>query len=412
MAKVLSTLRACEDPQALGFRPEMLARFRPWLASYVDSGRLPGGLLIIARRGQVALVECLGHKDAEVAAPLEADALFRIYSMTKPVTAVAVLQLMEAGAFTLETPLSEFLPDFAEMAVLQAEDGPVERSRPSRRAVTVGDLLTHRAGLTYGLLNDSPLAKYYRENKLDFGPRDGRNAEIVSRLADTPLLCEPAGLWRYGVAFDVLGHLVELVSGRDLATYLRQEVFAPLAMKDTAFSVPDGKIDRFASLYRATAGDGMALVEDAEGSLYRGDVETLSGGGGLISTAGDYLRFAEMLRLGGRLGQERLLSAESVALMSRNHLPCELSEIGDTSFSEMTFEGFGFGLGVSVMLDPARAGIPGSPGEFAWGGAASTAFFVDPQEDMTVVFMTQLLPSNRYPLRRELRTLVYQALDR
>ena len=412
MAKVLSTLRACEDPQALGFRPEMLARFRPWLASYVDSGRLPGGLLIIARRGQVALVECLGHKDAEVAAPLEADTLFRIYSMTKPVTAVAVLQLMEAGAFTLETPLSEFLPDFAEMAVLQAEDGPVECSRPSRRAVTVGDLLTHRAGLTYGLLNDSPLAKYYRENKLDFGPRDGRNAEIVSRLADTPLLCEPAGLWRYGVAFDVLGHLVELVSGRDLATYLRQEVFAPLAMKDTAFSVPDGKIDRFASLYRATAGDGMALVEDAEGSLYRGDVETLSGGGGLISTAGDYLRFAEMLRLGGRLGQERLLSAESVALMSRNHLPCELSEIGDTSFSEMTFEGFGFGLGVSVMLDPARAGIPGSPGEFAWGGAASTAFFVDPQEDMTVVFMTQLLPSNRYPLRRELRTLVYQALDR
>ena len=183
-------------------------------------------------------------------------------------------------------------------------------------------------------------------------------------------------------------------------------------MGDTGFVVPEPKLDRFASLYSATEDGGMALVEDAGKSLYREGVTTFSGGGGLVSCATDYLRFAEMLRNGGALDGERLLSPESVALMTRNHLTCDLSEIGDTSFSEMTFEGFGFGLGVSVMLDPDRAGIPGTPGEFAWGGAASTAFFVDPKEELTVIFLTQLLPSNRYPIRRELRSLTYQALDR
>lgn len=399
-------------PENLGFRPEGLKRFRPWMTRYIDEGRLPGTLLLVARRSQVAHFECLGCQDVEAGTPLRPDSLFRFYSMTKPVTAVAVLQLCEKGTLSLETPLADYLPAFSTMDVLLDEDGPLEKTRRSGRAITVGNLLTHRAGLTYGLLNDSPLAAAYRENKLDFGPRDGPNSEVVKRLARVPLLCEPGRLWRYGVAFDVLGHLVELASGKNLADYFQQEIFDPLGMVDTGFEVSDEKLDRFASLYRATEDGGMALVENASKSLYRKGVKTYSGGGGLVSCVSDYLRFAEMLRSGGALDGERLLTPDSIALMTRNHLDCDLSEIGDTSFSEMSFEGFGFGLGVSVMLDPVRAGIPGTLGEYAWGGAASTGFFVDPVEELTAIFLTQLLPSNRYPLRRELRRLTYQALDR
>ena len=403
-------MRTDTTPEKLGLDSRRLARVRPWLERYVDAGKLPGALVLIARHGQVALLETVGLRDREAGTAVTVDTLFRIYSMTKPVTAVAVMMLHEAGRIGLDDPVARHLPEFAEPGVQTLTADGQTRAVPATRPMTIRHLLTHTAGLGYGTDDATPAEALYLARRTDFGPLDGPLAEAVARLATIPLLCQPGDGWHYGVSSDVLGRVVEVVSGESFAQFLTTRILQPLAMHDTGFEVSRDRLARLAALYARDAGDGMRLLEAPATSVYAGEVSTVSGGAGLISSVGDYFRFTEMLRHKGEYQGVRLLRAETVELMTANHLPGDIAALGQPTFNETTTEGIGFGLGFSVLLDPARAGLPSSPGEYAWGGMASTAFWIDPRQDLSVILMTQLRPSDAYPLRRELRELVYGAL--
>ncbi|MCP4691590.1 MAG: beta-lactamase family protein, partial [Desulfobacterales bacterium] len=307
-------------------------------------------------------------------------------------------------------PVAEFIPDFKEMRVLLPGTGADMGAEPARNPITIHHLLTHTSGLTYGFGNTDDLAKMYTAHRTDFDTHDGPLYEVTARLAKLPLAFHPGDRWNYSISFDVLGRLVEVISGLSYDEFLKRRIFEPLKMVDTGFAVPSEKASRFAALYERTGDDGMTLSEAPASSPMIDSVETFAGGAGLVSTVGDYFRFTELLRRKGELDGERLLGRKTVEYMTTNHMPGDLAAMGQETFNETTYEGVGFGLGVSVMLDPAKARIMGSPGEYAWGGAASTAFWIDPAEDMTVIFLTQLMPSSAYPIRRELRVLTYQAL--
>lgn len=396
-------------PEGVGISPLRLERIGRWMQSYVETRKLPGALTLVARRGEVALLECVGMREVETARPLTSDTLFRIYSMSKPITSVGVMMLYEEGCFQLDDPVAQFIPELAHPLVRVGGEGDDMRTEPASRPITIQQLLTHTAGFTYGFSNDSPVAALYTAQKTDFGPLDGSLDDVVARLARLPLVAQPGREWNYGVSTDVLGLLVERVSGQRFDRFLEERVFTPLGMHDTGFEVPTEKKGRLAALYEPDPDGGMRLLESSSDSMYCGRVSTYSGGGGLISTVSDYYRFLQMLR--GTDSPNPLLAPKTIKFMTRNHLPSDLANMGQLTFNETTFfEGIGFGLGFSVMLDPARAAILATPGEYAWGGAASTAFWVDPVEDLSVIFLTQLMPSSFYNLRRELRVLTYQAL--
>jgi len=402
-------MKVTATPEDVGLSTSRLARLRPWIRRYVDGGMLAGALILVARRGQIGFLDCVGFRDRGTQQPMTLDTLFRIYSMTKPITSVAIMMLYEEGFFQLDDPVGRYIPCFTDMAVYVSGEGEGMRTEPANDRITIHQLLTHTSGLIYSFAQ-SPVAELYRSQRTDFGPRDGSLSEVVDRLARLPLACHPGEAWHYGVSTDVLGRLVEVVSGQSYDDFLAQRIFRPLGMEDTSFAVPRDKLHRFAALYGPVEGGGMELVEAPAHSRFLGEVGTLSGGAGLIASAHDYYRFTEMLRRKGELDGVRLLGRKTVEYMTSNQLPGDLAEMGQPSFNETTFEGVGFGLGFSVMLDPAKAKVLGTPGEYAWGGMASTAFWIDPLEDMTVIFMTQLTPSDAYPLRRELRVLSYQAL--
>jgi CubicO group peptidase (beta-lactamase class C family) len=282
-------------------------------------------------------------------------------------------------------------------------------TEPAERAITVRDLFMHTSGFTYGFSGGDPLTRMYLETKTDFEPQDGPLAEVVARLGELPLDHHPGARWTYGVSIDVLGHLVEVVSGRRFDRFLQERLFDPLAMTDTFFELPGDRMARYLPCYEQD-GEKFRRVDGTTDSLYASNVTCFSGGGGLLSTMHDYHRFTEMLRRRGELDGERVLGARTVDFMAMNHLRGDLTDMGQATWNETTFEGIGFGLGVSVVVDPAKAQVMASMGEYAWGGMASTAFWVDPAEDMTVIFATQLIPSSAYPLRRQLRVLVNQAL--
>ena len=393
-------------PEDLGMCSARLSRIGPWMEAYVDSGRLPNAMTVVTRGGKIVYVAAIGHRDIERRDPVGTDTVYRIYSMTKPITSVAVMMLYEAGHFQLDDPVARFIPELADMQVLREEGSG---SEPAHEAITIAHLLTHTAGFTYSF-GETPVAESYRSEQLDFGPGAGALADVVQRLAKFPLVHQPGTRWHYGVATDVLGYLVERVSGIGFDEFLSERVFGPLGMSDTGFALDADNVERFASLYTPAEGGGIRRTDDARASRYSGEVSTFSGGGGLLSTAHDYHRFTQMLRNKGELEGVRLLGRKTVEFMTMNHLPGDLASMGQRSFNETTFEGIGFGLGFSVVLDPAAACVLTSPGEYAWGGLASTAFWVDPVEDMTVLFFTQLQPSSTYPIRRELRVLCYQAL--
>jgi CubicO group peptidase (beta-lactamase class C family) len=397
-------------PEELGFSASRLERIKTWMQKYVDDGRLPGATTLVARHGQVAFCETDGLGDLEEKKPLAQDSILRIYSMSKPITAVAVMMLYEQGLFQLDDPLSTYIPAFSNMEVYQSGSGNNMKTRPAATPITIHHLLTHTSGLTYGVENEGGVPGLYAERHTDFHPDDGPLESVVNRLAEIPLEFDPGSRWEYSVSFDVLGRLVEVVSGQPLDTYLKENIFDPLKMKDTGFFVPNDKHNRFVSLYQCTPETPLVLMESAADSPLTRPIQTLSGGGGLVSTLDDYFRFTEMLRNNGTLEGSRLLGRKSVALMTMNHLPGDLADMGQPTFCETTYEGIGFGLGMSVVIDPAKSKILGTPGEYAWGGYASTAFWVDPEEDLTVIFLTQLIPSSAYPIRRELRVLAYQAL--
>ena len=387
-----------------GLDPARLVRIQPWMQGWVDSGRIVGMSTMVLRHGQRAWFGAAGLADRERGLAMAEDTVVRIYSMTKPLTSVALMMLYEEGRFQLDDPIAAVLPEFGAMRVVDG-DG----TATAARGITYRDLLTHTAGLTYGFHHATPVDAAYRDAGVDFQTADATLGEVVERVAKLPLLFHPGTRWNYSVATDVIGHLVAVHSGQEFGAFLAERVLGPLGMHETGFRVTDAQLPRFAANY-ARGEDGRAvLLDDPETSRFR-TARLASGGGGLVGTIGDYMRFCRFLLGGGALDGVRLLGRKTVALMMSNHLGGDMAAMGQARFSESTYEGIGFGLGFSVMLDPARAQIVGTPGECAWGGAASTAFWVDPAEDMAVVLFAQLTPSSTYPVRRELRVLTYAAL--
>jgi CubicO group peptidase (beta-lactamase class C family) len=398
------------QPRAVGLCPDRLERVDSWMRGYVESGRLAGLSVAVMRGGKTAFFRAHGHADLARQKPFAADTITRIYSMTKPLTSLAVLMLYEEGRFQLDDPVARFLPEFSEMRVMVGGNRAKLETVPALRPITIRDLLTHTSGLTYGFMEATLVDALYRAEAIDFQTSKLSLGELVGKLAQQPLLAQPGAEWNYSVATDVLGHLVAVVSGLDFAAFMRRRILRPLAMHDTDFSVPEDKQPRFAANYAFDREGALRLYDDSVDSKFLRTPPLASGGGGLVSTAGDYLRFCRLILNRGALDGVRLLGRKTVDLMLMNHLPGDLAAMGQPRFAESSYAGIGFGLGFSVMLDPAAAQIIGTPGEIAWGGVASTSFWIDPTEDMAVVLLAQLVPSSALPLRRELRVLTYAAL--
>jgi CubicO group peptidase (beta-lactamase class C family) len=392
-------------PEDVGLSAARLYKIDHLTQRYINEGKIPGSVTLVARKGRIVHMTSQGKMDIEANKDMDEDTIFRIYSMSKPITSAALMMLYEDGRFQLDDPVSRFIPSFARLKVYSADGKHTAPLRP----MTIRDLLTHTSGLTYGFMQSTPVDAMYREQGVE---QSGSLAEMVAKLADIPLLFSPGTRWSYSVATDVCGHLVELIADTPFDEFLREQIFEPLEMEDTGFSVPDDKVHRFAANYERTAADQMVLADSPESSHYLQQPGLLSGGGGLVSTIHDYYKFASMLLNQGEFEGTRILGRKTVELMRSNHMPNngDLTSMGQAVFSETPYDGIGFGLGFSVMLNPATAQILGTPGEFAWGGLASTYFFVDPTEDMLVIFMTQLMPSSSYPIRREMRVLAYQSL--
>ncbi len=414
----MSELKVEVDPAEAGFAADRLRRLDDNFARYVDDGRLSGWLLAVSRHGKLVHVSHYGHRDREAGLEVTPDTLWRIYSMTKPVTSVAAMILYEEGRLELTDPVSKFIPSFTDMRVFTGGSDERPVTVPATEPVRVHHLLTHTSGLTYGFHRTHPVDGMYRAAGFELGdPPDVNLAEACDIWASMPLLFQPGSEWNYSVATDVLGRVVEVASGLSLDEFFAQRILGPLGMTDTSFGARPDDLPRLAALYGRGATDGKATRMDGLGAAARRRPSMLSGGGGLVSTAGDYHRFLQML-LGrpdspaGELDGVRLLSPRTVAYMGRNHLPGnqDLAQFGRPLNAESPQAGTGFGLGFAVVIDPPRLKVVCSAGELSWGGAASTAFWLDPAEELTVSFFTQLIPSSSHPLRPQLRQLVYQAL--
>ena len=403
-------------PEEVGLSGARLGRINDHLRRYVDAGKLAGTLTLVARRGKIAYFEPQGHLEIERQRPVTPDSIFRIYSMTKPIASVGLMMLWEQGRLQLDDPVHKFIPAWRDQRVFVGGNHPAWKTTPVERPMTVRDLLSHTSGLTYGFMERTNVDAAYRKLRVADLSRSGYTTrDMVQDLAALPLEFSPGTRWNYSVSTDVVGHLIELISGQRLDAYLREHVLQPLGMADTSFVVTEEQSKRFAANYQRLADDSLKLIDDPAKSIYR-DCAFFSGGGGLVSTASDYFRFASMMLNKGELDGIRLLGRKTVELMTMNHLPDgqDLTNLAlPGMFTETAYAGVGFGLGFSVMQSPTRAQIAGTPGEFAWGGAAGTAFWIDPGEQMIVVFMTQIMQMGLpapYPLRRELRTLTYSAV--
>jgi len=400
-------------PEDVGLSSLRLARIGDHMKRYIDAGKIAGTLTLVARRGQVAYLEPQGHLEIERRRPVTADAVWRIYSMTKPITSVGLMMLYEEGRFQLDDPVHRFIPSWQNLRVFVGGNYPTFKTAPVERPMTIRDLLSHTSGLTYGFMERTNVDAAYRKLGVADQTRSGYTLQdMVDTLAELPLEFSPGTRWNYSVATDVIGHLIEVISGQRLDAYLRARILEPLGMRDTGFVLEDEQAARFAANYERQGDGSLKMIDNPEQSSYR-KRSFFSGGGGLLSTAPDYFRFTSMLQNMGELDGVRLLGRKTVELMTMNHLPGgqDLTDLAQAGmFTETAYAGVGFGLGFSVQQSPARAQILGSAGEFAWGGAASTAFWIDPAEDLIVIFMTQLMPSSSYPLRRELRVLTYASL--
>jgi CubicO group peptidase (beta-lactamase class C family) len=415
----MTELKAEADPAEVGLDPARLDRIDRHFRRYVDDGLLPGWLITLSRRGRLAYVSSYGSRDLEEGLPVETGTLWRIYSMTKPVTSVAAMMLYEEGAFELQDPVSRFIPSFADMRVFAGGSDIKPVTVPATEPVRIWHLLTHTSGLTYGFHRAHPVDARYREAGFDISwPRGLDLAGCCDLFAAQPLLFQPGAEWNYSVATDVLGRVVEVASGQRLDEFFAERIFGPLGMAETGFWVDEPDRGRLAALYTPSPDQARGPRRvDGIGKVASHPPRMLSGGGGLISTAADYDRFTQMLldRPGspaGELDGVRLLGQRTVAYMTRNHLPggADMESYGRPLNAEAPLRGVGFGLGFAVVIDAAAAKTLGSEGEYNWGGMASTAFWVDPAEELTVGFFTQLMPSTTYRIRPQLRQLVYQAL--
>jgi CubicO group peptidase (beta-lactamase class C family) len=409
-------------PEESGLSASRLARLDEVMKRrYIDTGQLPGLLTMVYRRGKLVHTGLSGHMDLERGKPMREDAIFRIYSMSKPVTSVALMMLVEQGMIGLDDDVATHIPAWKDLGVystgvpsLLTDASPQFVTTPVARPMKVVDLVTHTSGLTYGFMNRTNVdAAYRRVRVAEFNTEGGLDA-MIEQLSTLPLEFSPGTAWNYSVSIDVMGYLVQKLSGMRFGEFLRTRLFEPLGMTDTAFWCPPEKISRFASCYAPDGNGGLKLQDDAGESTYAEPPGLESGGGGLVSTAHDYLRFCRMMLNGGTLDGVQILSPKTVALFSLNHLP-DHQELADMTmpgiFSEGGYSGIGFSIGCGVNIDVAKTRLPGTLGEYFWGGAAATAFWIDPKEELTVVFMTQVIRSEaRLTLRRDLRTLVYSAM--
>ncbi len=400
-------------PSATRFDAGRLARIDAFLKDrYLDSGKLPNAQILIAQGGEIAHFSSLGAA-REGGGAIDEGSLFRIASMTKPITSIAFMMLVEEGKVALDTPVHHVLPEFKDIGVYNGGGAGVPfQTKPTGEPMRMIDLLRHTSGLTYSFQNRSNIDAAYREGRIE-NWHGGLDVDgFVAALGRLPLEFSPGTAWNYSVSTDVLGAVVERVSGLTLPDFFATRIFTPLGMHDTFFHVPADKIDRLTDCYTLAPGKGRVLYDRGEASAWSKPPRLVSGGGGLVSTALDYHRFCTMLLNGGALEGARVVGRKTIELMTMNHLPggADLSTLSKSLFSEAANAGTGFGLGFAVNIDVARSMIPGSVGEYYWGGMFSTAFFVDPVERLHMVFMTQVSPSNVYPIRRELKTLIYSAL--
>ncbi len=409
--------KTVDKPESVGMSARRLERIRPAMQAYVDRGVYAGITTLIARRGKIIHEEQFGWRDKEAQSPMTADAIFRLYSMTKPIVCTGLMTLLEEGRFTLFDALAKYIPAFAGVKVREADGSLVKPARP----IQLRDLMTHTSGLTYHFVEDSPLIKDYQGSRL-LDPKCSLEAAIDD-LARFPLAFQPGTRWRYSVGIDVVGRVIEVISGKPLGDFLRERLFEPLGMVDTGFGVAPQKTSRLAAMYGRpdiiSAGPTMATALDAwtRGVNERVDVSKsypvdspevyLRGGHGLFGTTRDYWRFAQMLANGGRLDGTRILGRKTLALMHANHIPAALLPL---EIAGLPLPGYGFGLGSRVALDVAQTGAPGSVGEFGWSGAAKTHYWVDPQEELVGLFMTQSMMSFDLP-ELDLRALAYQAIE-
>lgn len=403
--------------QWTGLDAERLERITEHLErNCITPGKIAGCQVTVARHGHVAYFRSLGLMDRERGKPMADDAIFRIYSMTKPVVSVALMTLFERGLFELNDPVHRFVPSWRDHRVWVSGEGDEMITEPPARLVSFRDVLSHTAGLTYGgglpgVGVQHPIDRIYRSLKIRSFDTEDTPQSFLDKLSQVPLRYQPGTAWMYSLATDVCGALVEIILGKPLAQYLDEVIFQPLGMTDTAFWVPSEKIDRFAANYERGADKQLKLIDDPQGSRFATEPTFKSGGGGLVGTSADYLRFCEMLRRGGELDGARILGPRTIELMRMNHLPGgrELTDLAIGAFSETAYDGVGFGLGFASTLDQVRSGSP-SIGDYYWGGAASTIFWIDPKEDLSVVFMTQLMPSSTFNFRGQLRSIIYGAI--
>jgi len=397
-------------PKRAGFAPERINRITDHLdRNYIAPGKIAGCQTLVARHGHVAYFKSQGLMDRERRKPMTDDTIFRLYSMTKPITSVALMTLFEQGHFQLNDPVSRFIPSWRDQKVwVSGEGGSMETVAPAR-PMTMRHVLSHTGGLTYGATNH-PVDRAYREAGVGRGTGETLSG-FADKLAKVPLRYQPGERWMYSLSTDVCGYLVEAISGKTFDKYLQETIFDPLDMKDTSFMVAPRKADRFAANYERQADKSLKLIDDPERSNYLKQPTFFSGGGGLTGTTADYLRFCEMLRRGGELDGVRILGPRTIELMHLNHLAGgkDLSGMAIGAFSETAYEGVGFGLGFAMTLGQVEAGALGG-GDYYWGGAASTIFWVDPKEDMVVIFMTQLMPSATFNFRGQLRNIIYSAI--
>lgn len=393
-------------PEKVGFSTDRLERVRPVMQAYVDQKKLPGVITLVSRRGKVVHFERFGLMDIEANKPMQADTIFRIYSMTKPITCVAMMMLYEEGRFQLDDPISKFIPAFADVKVFgKTNDGKIKLS-DLEREITIRDLMTHTSGLTYGSFEASPVAAMYQEAGLFNRARTLQ--ENVQELVKLPLVNQPGTVWRYSVSTDVLGHLVELIADMPFDAFLEQRIFAPLHMTDSGFYVPKEKIDRFAALYSPADNGRLELTDPPATGEYSKPPSLFSGGGGLVSTITDYVQFAQMVLNGGELDGTRLLGRKTIEFMTTNHIPDQLMPLQIAH--DWVLHGYGYGLGFGVIMNVAQSQVLGSSNISGWGGAASTHFWIDPKEELLGIIMTQLSPIYYYPIEQQFKVLIYQAL--
>jgi len=400
---VLASELPAASPETVGLSSSKLSELTDHFQSYVDDGKLAGLTTLVARGGKVVHFEAYGQQVKENRTPMQKDTVFRIFSMTKPVTGVALMMLWEEGKFKLDDSVSKYLPSFKNQQVFVGADADGKfLTEPVKREATILDLMRHTAGLTYGYFGDTPVDRAYRASGL-LGPENDLEA-LVNQLGVQPLLYQPGEAWVYSLGADVQGRLIEVLSGKTLAEFFEARIFKPLGMTDTAFQLRPEQSDRFAEVYGLDPEKGLTAYRGGFYLDHSKPPSFLSGGGGLVSTTPDYWRFAQMVANGGILDGVRLLKPETVAMMRRDQLPKALGGIAGGT------RGLGFGLDFAVVKDVAKNGGAGRVGEFFWGGMANTLFWIDPEEELVVVFMTNIMPTGVFPLRNELRKYVYGAL--